>query len=63
MTDNLADKLKELIDKNGPGYLYDQPYKTYQALIEANPKEEKTAGAILLALVRGIKEEVVKQTD
>lgn len=63
MTDKLVNKLKELIDKNGPGYLYDQPYKTYQALIEADPTEKKTAGAILLALVRGINEDVTKQTD
>lgn len=62
MTHNLVDKLKELVDKNGPDYLHDRPYETYQALIEADLKVEKMAGAILMALVRGIDKNAVNNS-
>lgn len=60
MIQNLIDKLKELIDKNGLDYLYDNPYPTYLELLSADPAEAKTAGAVLLALVRNIKKADVR---
>lgn len=47
-------KLKELVDKNGPGYLTDQPYFVYKELAETGPKNIAAAGAILMLLASGV---------
>jgi len=49
-----VEKLKTLIDKNGPAYLSDKPYLTYKELVASDLIDEKIAGAIMLALVMGI---------
>ena len=54
MMENTVNKLKELIDKNGSDYLSNEPYLVYKELIASELRDEKTAGAIMLALVRGI---------
>lgn len=51
---NTVKKLKELINKNGPDYLTSEPYLTYKELVGSDSTDEITAGAIMLALVRGI---------
>ena len=51
--ENTVNKLKELIDKNGSDYLSNEPYLVYKELIASELRDEKTAGAIMLALVRG----------
>ena len=47
-------QLKDLIDKNGPDFLKDKPHAVYKALVEANPENTVTAGAILMLLASGI---------
>ena len=47
----IAGKLKELIDKNGPAYLVEEPYRVYKELTETKSADRKTAGAILSFLV------------
>lgn len=49
-----VEHLKTLIDKNGPEYLSQEPFVTYKELTNSEKIDAKTAGAILLALVRGI---------
>lgn len=51
---NVAEKLKELINRNGPKYLTDEPYEVYQELVKAKVTDKKTAGAIILMSVNGI---------
>ena len=47
----IAEKLKEIIDINGPAYLMEEPYRVYNVLIETKSSDRKTAGAILCYLV------------
>ncbi len=54
MVENIVKKMKELIEKNGPGYLIDEPYKVYNELINSKTADKKTAGAILYCLVSNI---------
>lgn len=49
-----AGKLKELIDKNGPTYLTDEPYEVYKELVDTKTADRKTASAVLMLLVNGI---------
>lgn len=58
MNKRVVNKLKLLIDKNGPDYLYKEPYLTYRELTASSDIDEKLAGAILLVLVRGICQDV-----
>lgn len=54
-TDKLIiEKLKELIDKNGPDYLTDEPHYIYNELAETDQKNTVIAGAILMLLACGI---------
>ena len=46
--------LKEMIDKNGPSFLTDEPYEIYTGMIKTNTADRKTAAAILYILVNGI---------
>lgn len=50
----VVDKLKALIDTNGPFCLSTEPYQAYKELSDSKSIDEKTAGAIMLVLVRGM---------
>lgn len=58
MTENTVEKMKEFINKNGPGYLIDEPYKVYSELVNAKAADRKTAGAILYCLISNIADEI-----
>lgn len=49
-------KLKEIVDRNGPNYLTDEPYKVFTELTGSGAADKKTAGAILYFLVNGLLE-------
>ena len=54
-TDKLiVDKLKELIEKNGPGYLEDNPYAVYREAVDSVTGTSMTACAISMLLVTGV---------
>ena len=59
-TEEAATKLKDIIDRNGPSYLVDEPYKTFQELRESGVVDCKTAAAILHFLVSDAAGEVVQ---
>ena len=46
--------LKDIIDKNGPVYLEDEPYQVYIKLIESGATDQKTAAALLHFLAIGL---------
>ena len=46
--------LKDIIDKNGPDYLEDEPYQVYIKLIETGATDQKTAAALLHFLAMGL---------
>ncbi len=52
-TERIVACLKEMIDKNGPSYLTDEPYEVFQGLVEAGAADRKTAGALLYILASG----------
>ena len=60
---NVVEKLKELIDENGPKYLTEEPYKAYNELIKTQTADRKTAGALLMLFVSGITETVLPDDD
>ena len=45
--ESIAGSLKGMIDRNGPSYLTDEPYKVYKELIGSDAADRKTAAAIL----------------
>lgn len=51
--DSVAGCLKEMIDRNGPSYLADEPYEVFNSLLESGATDRKTAAAILYVLVSG----------
>ena len=53
-TAHTIEKLKEIVDKNSPGYLSDEPYGVYTELVASGAADKKTAGAILYFLVNGL---------
>ncbi|WP_310604953.1 hypothetical protein, partial [Anaerosporobacter sp.] len=55
---NIVEQLKALINKNGPAYLSEEPYLTYKELTSLEWVDAKTAGAIMLTLVRGIESDI-----
>ena len=48
--------LKEIVDKNGPNYLVDEPFQVYTELIRSGNSDRKTAAALLHFLVGGLLE-------
>ena len=48
--ENIAEKLKGIIDSNGPEYLSEEPYKVYKILVEEKAVDKKIAGALLYLL-------------
>lgn len=59
----IAEKLKELIDKNGPDYLSDKPYKVFENLVNSKTADKKTAGAIFCVLVNKLHESALNTND
>ena len=55
-TGRIAAMLKEMVDKNSPGYLADEPYAVFEELIASGVAKKRTAGAILYFLVSGMLE-------
>ena len=62
-TKAIAKQLKEIIDKNGPSYMTDEPYQVYKELVRSKATDRKTAGALLHALVNGVQAEAEKSSD
>ena len=52
--ETIVASLKGLIDKNGPGFLKDEPYLVYTELIESGAADQKTAAALLHFLAMGL---------
>ncbi len=52
--ENIVVELKGLIDRNGPSYLTDEPYKVYLELLHSGAADRKTAASILHLLTSGI---------
>ncbi len=53
--------LKNLIDKNGPSYLFDKPYDVYLELTKEEKENQKIAAAILHLLVSVTKKELMEK--
>lgn len=51
---DIAAKLKELIDQNGPDYLAAKPYKVYKKLAKSATRGKKASASVLYALVSGV---------
>lgn len=52
--ESIVAELKEIIDRNGPSFLTDEPYKVYLELLDSGAADRKTAAAILHLLASGI---------
>ena len=61
--EDVAEKLKEIIEDKGPGYLSAEPYKVYKKLLKDRVTDKKTAGALLMLFVSGIHDEVKPETE
>lgn len=48
------ERLKDIIDRNGPKYLTTEPYATHQEILKSKSADKKTAGAILCVLVSDV---------
>ena len=54
--EDIVKALKEIVDKNGPNYLADEPFQVYTELIRSGNSDRKTAAAFLHLLVSGLLE-------
>ena len=61
--EDVVEKLKEIIEDKGPGYLSAEPYKVYKKLLKDKAADKKTAGALLMLFVSGIHNEVKPETE
>ncbi len=61
--ESVAEKLKELIDENGPKYLTEEPYKVYKELLRSGVTDRKIAGALLMLFASGIPDLVRPEDD
>ena len=61
--EDIVKALKEIIDRNGPNYLTDEPYQIYKELLESETADRKTAAALLHLLVSGLLETVDPSYD
>jgi len=57
--EDIVKALKEMVDKNGPNYLADEPFQVYTELIGSGNTDRKTAAALLHLLTSGL----LKTTD
>lgn len=55
--------LKEMIDRNGPSYLADEPYEAFKGLIEAGATDRKTAAVLLYVLASGLIKDMESEKD
>ena len=63
ITVSTAEKLKELVDNNGPEYLTENPYDVYRELINSGSADKKTAGAVMLLLTTDTMETLDSKQD
>ena len=61
--EKIVDKLKEMIDENGPKYLTDNPYDAFAELMESGASDRRTASAVLCFLVNGLLNDVSSDSD
>ncbi len=61
--DSVAEKLKELIEKNGSDYLVEEPYMVYKELIRSKIADKKTAGALLMLMAVGLPKSIKSEGD
>jgi hypothetical protein len=54
--EDIVKALKEIVDKNGPNYLADEPFQVYTELIRSGNADRKTAAALLHLLASGLLE-------
>jgi len=54
--EDIVKALKEMVDKNGPNYLADEPFQVYTELIGSGNTDRKTAAALLHLLASGLLE-------
>lgn len=54
LIESIVAGLKEIIDRNGPSYMTDEPYKVYLELLASGAADRKTAAAILHLMSSGI---------
>lgn len=54
--ENIVNRLKEIINKNGPTYLTEEPFAVYRELLDSGDADKKTANATLHFLVSGLPE-------
>lgn len=60
-TKKIAASLKELIDKNGPSYLFDKPYDVYLELTKEEKENQKIAASLLHLFALTKKEDLTKK--
>ena len=61
--ESVVEKLKELIDENGPKYLSTEPYEVYKELLRSKVTDRKTAGALLILFASGLSDFVKSEND
>ena len=61
--EDVVEKLKEIIEDKGPGYLSAEPYKVYKKLLKDKVADKKTVGALLMIFANGIADMVRPETD
>ena len=54
--EDIVKALKEIVEKNGPTYLSDEPFQVYTELISSGNADRKTAAALLHLLAAGLLE-------
>ena len=54
--EDIVKVLKEIVDKNGPNYLAEEPFQVYTELIRSGNADRKTAAALLHLLASGLLE-------
>lgn len=61
--ETIIEKLKVIIDKQGPKYLTDRPLEVYKVLTSEEPQQAIIAGAIVMLLVSGLWNEYISIKD
>ena len=54
--EDIVKVLKEIVDKNGPNYLAEEPFQVYTELIRSGNADRKTAAALLHLFASGLLE-------
>ena len=54
--EDMVKALKEIVDKNGPNYLAEEPFQVYTELIRSGNADRKTAAALLHLFASGLLE-------